>query len=88
MILQCCATYPQARKAALKSLDVIFASFPVLMCDSSLLVTMLECLTILRNACESEMDDEVSIGSTEGLAPVREVLIMTATVQCELRVQV
>lgn len=60
MILECCTTSSWARKAALKSLDTIFAAFPVLLCDSALLVTMLECLTILRNACESEMDDEVS----------------------------
>lgn len=60
MVLECCATSRHARGAALKSLDAIFAAFPVLLCESALLVTMLESLTILRNACESEMDDEVS----------------------------
>ena len=60
MVLECCSTSAKGRQAALKSLDAIFAAFPVLLCDSKLLVTMLESLTILRNACESEMDDEVS----------------------------
>lgn len=59
MVLQCCSTSVKARRAALRSLDSIFASFPVLLCDSVLLTTMLESITILRNACESEMDDEV-----------------------------
>lgn len=61
MVLECCSTSAKGRQAALKSLDAIFAAFPVLLCDSNFLVTMLESLTILRNACESEMDDEVSI---------------------------
>lgn len=59
MVLICCGTSAKARKVALRSLDAIFGAFPVLLCDSTLLVAMLECLTLLRNACESEMDDEV-----------------------------
>ena len=60
MILQCCHSSSKARKAAFTSLDAIFAVFPVLLCDSSLLGGILESLTLLRDACDSEYDDEVS----------------------------
>lgn len=62
MILECSHRNLQARKAAIKSLDAIFAAFPVLLCDSGLLKGILESLTLLRNACEGEFDDEVGSG--------------------------
>lgn len=60
MVLQCSNTHLKARIAAIKSLDSIFAVFPILLCDATLLRGILDSLTLLRDACESEMDDEVS----------------------------
>ena len=59
MVLQCCHAHKQTRQAAVRSLDSIFTAFPVSLCDSPLLTCILESLTLLRNACECEMDDEV-----------------------------
>lgn len=59
MLLQCCHAHKQTRQAATRSLDSIFTAYPVLLCDSPLLTCMLEALTLLRKACECEMDDEV-----------------------------
>jgi phosphatidylinositol 4-kinase len=85
MILECCTVSAKARQAAFTSLDTTFSSFPVLLCDSELLIAMLECLTLLRNACESEMDDEVG-------TPRPTLLLLLAddsiSVQCCLRIRI
>lgn len=59
MVLQSCHAHRATRQAAVKALDNIFEAFPVLLCDAPLLTCILESLTLLRDACECEMEDEV-----------------------------
>ena len=61
MVRQCCSPAAKARKAALRSLNTIFAAFPLLLCDTGLITAVLECLTLLRSACEQEYFDEVRL---------------------------
>lgn len=61
MILQCSHPSGKTRRVAGQALDTIFAAYPVLLCDARLLNPLLESLTLLRDACESEYDDEVNL---------------------------
>lgn len=61
MILACSHSAAKKRRAAIKALDSIFTVFPVLLCDATIVRTLLESLTLLRDACEGEFDDEVSV---------------------------
>lgn len=49
----------RAREIASKYLNRLITSFPSLMCDPTLVYGILECLTLLRRACENEFTDEV-----------------------------
>jgi phosphatidylinositol 4-kinase len=51
----------RARDVASKYLNRLITSFPSLMCDPKLVYAILECLTLLRRACENEYTDEVCI---------------------------
>ncbi|KAF9227759.1 hypothetical protein BS17DRAFT_726240 [Gyrodon lividus] len=55
-----CSTHrtARARDVASKYLNRLITSFPSLMCDSTLVYAILECLTLLRRACENEYTDE------------------------------
>ncbi|KIJ69126.1 hypothetical protein HYDPIDRAFT_23983 [Hydnomerulius pinastri MD-312] len=55
-----CSTHrvARARDVASKYLNRLITSFPSLMCDPTLVYTILECLTLLRRACENEYTDE------------------------------
>ncbi|KAG2135222.1 uncharacterized protein EDB93DRAFT_1242600 [Suillus bovinus] len=48
----------RARDVAAKYLFNLITSFPSLMCDPPLVYAILECLTLLRHACENEFTDE------------------------------
>lgn len=48
----------RARDIAAKYLSNLITSFPSLMCDPPLVYAILECLTLLRHACENEFTDE------------------------------
>ncbi|KIJ17012.1 1-phosphatidylinositol 4-kinase, partial [Paxillus involutus ATCC 200175] len=48
----------RARDVASKYLNRLITSFPSLMCDPKLVYAILECLTLLRRACENEYTDE------------------------------
>ncbi|KAG6376278.1 hypothetical protein JVT61DRAFT_2256 [Boletus reticuloceps] len=48
----------RAREVASRYLNRLITSFPSLMCDSTLVYAILECLTLLRRACENEYLDE------------------------------
>ncbi|KAJ8594622.1 hypothetical protein M405DRAFT_469254 [Rhizopogon salebrosus TDB-379] len=48
----------RARDVASKYLNSLITSFPSLMCDPPLVYAILECLTLLRHACENEFTDE------------------------------
>ncbi|KAG2100206.1 uncharacterized protein F5147DRAFT_710970 [Suillus discolor] len=48
----------RARDVAAKYLFSLITSFPSLMCDPPLVHAILECLTLLRHACENEFTDE------------------------------
>ncbi|KAG0701518.1 hypothetical protein DFH29DRAFT_926376 [Suillus ampliporus] len=48
----------RARDVATKYLYSLITSFPSLMCDPPLVYAILECLTLLRHACENEFTDE------------------------------
>jgi phosphatidylinositol 4-kinase len=50
----------RARDVASKYLNSLITSFPSLMCDPPLVYAILECLTLLRHACENEFTDEVT----------------------------
>ncbi len=50
----------KARELASKYLDRLISSFPSLMCDAPLVYSILDCLTLLRKACEGEFVDEVT----------------------------
>lgn len=50
----------RAREVANKYLNRLITSFPSLMCDPTLVYAILECLTLLRRACEGEFIDEYS----------------------------
>ncbi|KAI6045569.1 hypothetical protein EDC04DRAFT_2888588 [Pisolithus marmoratus] len=47
-------------EVANKYLNRLITSFPSLMCDPTLVYAILECLTLLRRACEGEFIDEYS----------------------------
>lgn len=49
----------RAREVASRYLNRLIISFPSLMCDSTLVYAILECLTLLRRSCENEYFDEV-----------------------------
>ena len=51
----------RAREVASKYLDRLVTSFPSLMCDPPFVIAILEVLTLLRQACESEFINEVRI---------------------------
>ncbi|KAH7889620.1 hypothetical protein F5I97DRAFT_1934490 [Phlebopus sp. FC_14] len=55
-----CSTHRigRARDVAAKYLNRLITSFPSLMCDPTLVYAILECLTLLRRACENEFTDE------------------------------
>ncbi|KIK92048.1 hypothetical protein PAXRUDRAFT_830328 [Paxillus rubicundulus Ve08.2h10] len=55
-----CSTHCTARTrdVASKYLNRLITSFPSLMCDAKLVYAILECLTLLRRACENEYTDE------------------------------
>ncbi|KAF9246393.1 hypothetical protein BU15DRAFT_85159 [Melanogaster broomeanus] len=55
-----CSTHrtARARDVASKYLNRLITSFPSLMCDPTLVYAILECLTLLRRACENEYADE------------------------------
>jgi hypothetical protein len=59
MIVQCSSSSLRTRSVAIRSLDTIFSVFPVLLCDAVLIRVVLESLTLLRDACESEYSTEV-----------------------------
>ncbi|KAI6131993.1 hypothetical protein EDD16DRAFT_1821529 [Pisolithus croceorrhizus] len=48
----------RARDVASKYLNRLITSFPSLMCDPTLVYAILECLTLLRRACDGEFIDE------------------------------
>ncbi|KAG9318618.1 hypothetical protein JVU11DRAFT_711 [Chiua virens] len=48
----------RAREVASRYLNRLITSFPSLMCDATLVYAILECLTLLRRACENEYLDE------------------------------
>ncbi|KAG2132611.1 hypothetical protein BD769DRAFT_1666055 [Suillus cothurnatus] len=48
----------RARDVAAKYLFNLITSFPSLMCDPPLVFAILECLTLLRHACDNEFTDE------------------------------
>ncbi|KAG1741975.1 hypothetical protein EDB19DRAFT_1895006 [Suillus lakei] len=48
----------RARDIAAKYLSNLVTSFPSLMCDPPLVHAILECLTLLRHACDNEFTDE------------------------------
>jgi len=50
----------RARDVASKYLNSLVTSFPSLMCDPPLVYAILECLTLLRHACENEFTNEVT----------------------------
>lgn len=59
ILLQCCDAYAQVRKVSLAYLNDLISSFPSLICESTVLSTLLELLTMLRRACQAELLDEV-----------------------------
>ncbi|KAL4067760.1 hypothetical protein J3A83DRAFT_4359655 [Scleroderma citrinum] len=48
----------RVREVARKYLNRLITAFPSLMCDQTLVYAILECLTLLRRACENEFIDE------------------------------
>lgn len=58
MIRYCASTSEDARTATYTALDSVLQAFPILCCDSQFIVTLLETLTLVRDACEDEYANE------------------------------
>ncbi|KAM0756315.1 hypothetical protein T439DRAFT_296348 [Meredithblackwellia eburnea MCA 4105] len=58
ILLQCCHQYSKVRSVSLRYLNELVSSFPSLICDSSVVTSLLELLTALRRACQAEFLDE------------------------------
>ncbi|KAG6336316.1 hypothetical protein ID866_2765 [Astraeus odoratus] len=67
----------RARELASKYLNRLIKSFPSLMCDSTLVYAILECLTLLRRACDNEFVDEVSEFSSVDMQQLFMQIILT-----------
>lgn len=59
LLVASCHRVAKVRDLASKYLDRLITSFPSLMCDGPLVFAVLDCLTLLRRACEGEFTDEV-----------------------------
>lgn len=60
LMLGSCHRFAKVRAVSRTFLDKLIGSFPSLLCDPDLVVTMLEMLTLLRRGCEGEYNDEYS----------------------------
>ncbi|KAK4048808.1 phosphatidylinositol-4- kinase [Microbotryomycetes sp. JL201] len=58
IIIECAHQYAKNRTVATRYLNDLFSSFPSLLCNSQVVTTLLELLTLLRRACLSEYTDE------------------------------
>jgi phosphatidylinositol 4-kinase len=59
ILVQCCHQYSRVRKVSLRFFNDLIASFPSLLCDGTVVNVLLELVTVLRRACQSEVIDEV-----------------------------
>lgn len=60
LLLGSCHRVEKVRQVSRTFLDKLIGSYPSLLCDPDLVVTMLEMLTLLRQACDGEFKDEYS----------------------------
>ncbi|KAL8284182.1 hypothetical protein RQP46_004931 [Phenoliferia psychrophenolica] len=58
ILTQCCHQYAKVRSVAVRSLNDLISNFPSLICETSVITTLLELLTAARKACQSEFVDE------------------------------
>lgn len=63
ILLECCHPAAKVRSVSLKYLNELLSSFPSLSCDSEIVTVLLEILTVLRRACQTECLDEVRSSS-------------------------
>jgi hypothetical protein len=60
ILLYCCDQNASVRIVSLRYLNELIASFPSLLCESTVVTVLLELLTVLRRACQAQFLDEVS----------------------------
>lgn len=57
-LLGCCHRVEKVRSVSARQLDRLVGTYPSLLCDESIVVAMLEMLTLLRQSCEGQYRDE------------------------------
>lgn len=63
LVSYCCRAQSPGRSFAIGCLDNLIAGFPSILCDSAIVTQLLETLTLLQEACESQYLDMVSVCS-------------------------
>ncbi|UZJ55413.1 hypothetical protein CBS101457_004733 [Exobasidium rhododendri] len=58
LLLGCCHRVEKVRNVSRRFLDRLITAYPSLLCDSEVVVCMLEMLTLLRQGCEGQYKDE------------------------------
>ena len=58
IVIAACTTHTTARLSALRYMDTLVAQFRSLLCDQGLVTVVLEALTLLRRACDTQYEDE------------------------------
>lgn len=73
ILLECCHQQSRVRSVSTRYLNDLIASFPSLLCEASVVNLLLELLTVLRRACQSEFTDEVCLIILDSLETIADL---------------
>lgn len=61
LVVGCTHRFKKVRDVSFLYVNTLVSTFPSLLCEAGLVFAILEVLTIMRNSCEEEYTDEVSL---------------------------